>query len=555
MSSIAYDITDDNQDYTRKQTKKIYVRVFFDGTCNNRKNIEACENYRANKAAKSDGTASDEQEKELKAYEKNHEDGGENDNSYHNDHTNVDIHEKAVEADDVDFFKIYIEGSGTVNLEGDDTMDGTGFGKGENGIRGKVKKACEEIADFVNDEIEPSHITTLVIDVFGFSRGAAAARNFVHEVTRPDGFKWLEKGDMVDLQIYFTGKDVPDKGFLGYYLNTKVELTADEIKDLDVSIRFVGLYDTVASYTFGFESGAKRLKMHEIDKKAKRIFHLTAKDEHRDKFSLTPVNASSKAKEMALYGVHSDIGGGYFDYRTEEWILYIEGIGTEKLEAEWKRLVENRWYSDKQLDIKNKTFKYNQLIGKRKVYSIYTWIPLNLMVDEWKDFTKNQVKAQYMDLYIIEEPGTRMVEDIAQRMFKDRMKGYFKSPNGRMLKKELIHEMDLFVTGRILEIPTEGTSDGVVNYFYEKIKAEETVEFKNVSQLCKDAEIDCDSAYLDTKAVEGKVDKLFELMIPQIYLGLLRNRHLHWSARYNGLFEVHKPRIVNDRRVRKIISG
>ena len=71
---------------------------------------------------------------------------------------------------------LYIEGIGTRLGDTDDEIDGYAVGRGVTGIDQRALQAFDQIEDLVG-ETPP---TLLYINVFGFSRGAATARHFVH---------------------------------------------------------------------------------------------------------------------------------------------------------------------------------------------------------------------------------------------------------------------------------------------------------------------------------------------------------------------------------------
>ncbi|WP_231743376.1 T6SS phospholipase effector Tle1-like catalytic domain-containing protein [Janthinobacterium sp. B9-8] len=116
------------------------------------------------------------------------------------------------------------------------------------------------------------------IAVFGFSRGAAAARVFV---------TWLK-------QAY-----------------------GSEIAGLELKIDFLGIFDTVASVglaqsapTQDGHSGwasAENLKVADDV----RCVHLVAAHEVRGSFPLDAIGSGALHKEVMYPGVHSDVGGGY----------------------------------------------------------------------------------------------------------------------------------------------------------------------------------------------------------------------------------------------------
>jgi len=291
-------------------------------------------------------------------------------NSYSNDDTNVARMWSCCDEDKA----IYVEGMGTSDNK-QDSQDGFAFGSGTTGIRTKVRLACKRVAERIQEtkKINPdSKVSQITFDVFGFSRGAASARNFVHEVntkreyavkpiTIPDGFyplnnhstnDFLQKkyrdafGDADGLEIdpkgLIDGK-MPKCGHLGYSLIKDRILTPDELIGIKIIVRFIGIYDTVSSYyergalgayddsgnleddggkvvTFSasdFEDDEKELGLQELELKGdaskfQKMVHFTAQDEHRQNFALTKINQiPDRAIEKNLPGVHCDIGGAY----------------------------------------------------------------------------------------------------------------------------------------------------------------------------------------------------------------------------------------------------
>ena len=117
-------------------------------------------------------------------------------NSYSNDYTNVARMFNAC----TDDYKIYIEGMGTTNQNRDD-QDGFAYGAGyASGIRARVRKACEKLAEKIKSETDknvnkPKELTKITIDVFGFSRGAAAARNFLYEINTKNAYYATKVGE------------------------------------------------------------------------------------------------------------------------------------------------------------------------------------------------------------------------------------------------------------------------------------------------------------------------------------------------------------------------
>jgi len=321
----------------------IRVAIFFDGTKNNRSNTAKRLNDR----------------RILQV--KDHDAGS----SYGNYYSNPAIHEFMNNRRDPAKHEIshYVEGIGTRNFvegatvkdangqekkdkqgqpilvqdedNGQDDTYGNGFGAGPTGIREKVNSGIEQLRIKIRAAYTPKreYIEKIVFDVFGFSRGAAAARHFIHRHNELWG-PWPGQG---------AGKKRPE-----------------------LVINFVGLYDTVSSFAKDYEDGlstvggiytgsantdtvfcddVKELGLN-MGGVPKKVIHLTANDEHRQNFSLTNINSSLAAGvgfELTLPGVHSDIGGSYVEagqgaLNEEKRIV--------RSAAEKQQLVAEGWYTD-----------------------------------------------------------------------------------------------------------------------------------------------------------------------------------------------------------------
>jgi len=332
-----------------KVVNDVYIGVFFDGTSNNRQNIEGRrKNPKLKNSMLSDNDGSN--------------------TSYGNDNTNVDRLEKAYLNDpDKHYYSIYVEGIGTKNPdENDDGIldyygdfsDGQLRGLGETGLYEKVEKGCFDIVRRLKKE-EELIISTLYLDVFGFSRGAAAARIFVNELYKKKR-EWM--GDHYDLG--YLGKAFEELGY--------------EVKPIRIKIRLLGLYDTVSSYGSNVFDD---IKSDNVPLKIPTVgftVHLTAEDEHRINFPLTNIaSAGTNSIELSLPGVHSDIGGGYNKTESEEVILTET---PSKIAEEKKFLLEQGWFSSDQLKELPKISPY-YLKGKRDLNNQYSYVILHLMAE------------------------------------------------------------------------------------------------------------------------------------------------------------------------------
>jgi hypothetical protein len=237
---------------------KIRVAVFFDGTLNNRTNTGLGEKG----IIKGD--------------------------SYKNALTNIAIMELYYkENTDYDHsFSVYVEGIGTED-EKSDSIQGKVFGQGATGILSKVEIGITKVVDKINQRLLPNQqIECLHLDCFGFSRGAAAARNFIYSAL-------LSGENTLELRLQSSGCGVGE-----------------------IKVKFVGLYDTVVSYGVLRSNDTEELNLDAI-RHAEDVVQLAAAEEHRKYFPLTNINSAPHGVQLFLPGAHSDIGGGYLDHMDE----------------------------------------------------------------------------------------------------------------------------------------------------------------------------------------------------------------------------------------------
>ncbi|MCP4490324.1 MAG: DUF2235 domain-containing protein [Gammaproteobacteria bacterium] len=328
---------------------KIRFSIFFDGTLNNRTNVLEGVDSQAYKDAKSSiGFINS-----MKGV-----------GSFENALSNIAKMEEHVNKNpDNYFFSTYIEGQGTTNFKAD-SFQGKAFGIAKTGVTQRAKKGLFAIVREL-DKLNSSKIVIekLTIDVFGFSRGAAAARNFLHQAMS------TKSRDRVPVRS----------------LKQRIESIGFEIDKLE--IEFAGLFDTVSSV--GLPSNHKR-NSHQLHldaiSHAKDVVHLVAAEEHRKNFSLTNTSSAGD-KEIYLPGVHSDIGGGYPDNYDESGLIIFQGL-QKRAEAEQARLENSGWFKSGQLAAVG-TRKYRGVeqtqtklqIKERIVRNEYDRIPLHIMAE------------------------------------------------------------------------------------------------------------------------------------------------------------------------------
>lgn len=206
--------------------------------------------------------------------------------------------------------KVYIEGIGTKNKEKDSKF-GLGFGNNKTGVVAKTDRAIELIKEQILLFINKNDMSTIAIakiqfDVFGFSRGAAAARHFANRVNDEDPAL----------------VEAIKAGLSGYTQHGK---PAGEI-------RFIGPFDTVAAVAAlsdgldPHDSNNNDVKLELPPGIAKHVFHITAMHECRYNFCLNSIK--EVWPELSLPGVHSDIGGGYNPEEPEYYFLTRPEIET-----------------------------------------------------------------------------------------------------------------------------------------------------------------------------------------------------------------------------------
>lgn len=398
--------------------------LFFDGTANNLYNTDA-RKYMLYEEKFHKKELSEEGEKEIRRiWEEYPEEGtrtykytrkelrkGYNNHkeeiSYENDHTNVARMYLHSERNN---YAIYVEGIGTADLSKDDS-DGLAYGKGVNGILEKVRKASDDLAERIkkiyvakNKNIKIKEIT-LTIDAFGFSRGATAARHFLYQISNNKHIKLETTVTTTNYgAVYSTSiKDAYESFFTQALKKEQLDKLVKNI-----NIRFVGLFDTVASYdplSFkipSFKNYFRNLHLNDI-KNPKLVVHFTALDEFRKYFSLTRIS-EGLGIEKNLPGCHSDVGGSYNcdAYYAENVILGQNITDFKDLENLKNELIKQGWYlqeKTKELVLEDNNWpSQNELIGKRqKLIGHYSYLPL-LWMSKYASLLVEKNKINFKDI-------------------------------------------------------------------------------------------------------------------------------------------------------------
>ena len=292
-----------------KQRITLRVGMFFDGTLNNLPNASLTAQCRREDLAQLGPDGLDAVTRFCQSHGYNDSNGDaffdqRPDNSYGNELSNVALLYELYQDDSQRLIeqaatqasvKVYVEGAGSKAGEEDATM-GMAFGQGETGVAERVEQSPAKLRltiDSLMDSNPSISIENIEFDIFGFSRGAAAARHFANEVLKANS------------------------GVVSESLNPKDPAFSPGFAlDTNLSINFIGLFDTVAAIgdpTLGHPSVGDDynpgVNLYLPPDCARKVVHLTAADEHRHNFSLNRVTEAHE--ELVLPGVHSNLGGGY----------------------------------------------------------------------------------------------------------------------------------------------------------------------------------------------------------------------------------------------------
>ena len=357
--------SDNKKKRTPQEKINITMGIFFDGTKNNKYNIDHWENI---------------------------------DDSYQGSYTNVaslwDMYETSLKDPNKLIDKVYIEGPGTespievrptpnnpeglVSSEKSDSMMGYAYAAKSTGVNAKIERACrliyDKVARICNDRMK--YLDILYLDVFGFSRGAAEARSFISRLESDAGTKTEDY--KVCLRQYFKMNH--------------------NLRGARFRIRFLGIFDTVSSFHPSFSlspefgNDVKELALG-IPQEVEKTIHFVAADEYRDYFALTTISsAQDRGIEIIFPGAHSDIGGGYASSEIEQILrsfLYIRldkcrgnKYLRELLDEGW---VTKKWCEDRGVRVKGNSYEIDSSGSKiedytRSVKNDYARIPLLVMV-------------------------------------------------------------------------------------------------------------------------------------------------------------------------------
>ena len=344
----------------KKTGVKITAAIFFDGTGNNQSNVEK-------RLKDPEYMVSHWYEVTAKR------------ESYEQYYSNVAIlffmQQKKIAGERI--APVYMEGIGTTNDGGDD-RPGSGFGTGPTGIVNRVSLGIDRLKENIIKLYKPDreYIKELNVYVFGFSRGAAAARHFIarryNSRNRRNNLCQALGVDPAVVTIKFAGLFDSVSSF-------------DEVGDKAEDSRFAG--KAVRHATYGgdddFKNDVTELHLTLDDERLEKVVHFVAADEYRVNFSSTTI-ASARQRgigcEFYLPGAHSDIGGGYAQL-VEEERTYSGVLNTS---TAFPFFEQAGWYGPEQLTRTTFTNRGSSeqtaVVGKRRVPLRYQYVALSMML-------------------------------------------------------------------------------------------------------------------------------------------------------------------------------
>lgn len=257
------------------------------------------------------------------------------------------------------YYNIYVEGSGAndiarslgeTGLFDKGNINGLGFGLGLTGVTALVSKAVKYVYNYLTSVDNLDDDTKYHFYVFGFSRGATCARLFAELATRNEGLKLKREKEFGQntskVKRLYDGSNERLPFMEKHFLNDK-----PLIKRENVTVDFLGIYDTVSSIGFlkqkdgwtnslswsyrgfwwnNYHGNFHYMNAHDYglysphNERVLHTCHICAADEFRENFAL--VNLGSKmpnnAMEIIMPGCHSDVGGGYVTETSIDYVLY-----------------------------------------------------------------------------------------------------------------------------------------------------------------------------------------------------------------------------------------
>lgn len=259
-------------------------------------------------------------------------------------------------------YKIYIPGVGTYFRDvGDDGGSALGLGCGAMG-EARINFALREFSNIMAEPLaqarnQKNAIEEINLAVFGFSRGAALARAFMNDFINRNCIvkqgRWVMKQGGWHVRIRFVGlfdtvasvgvplssNNMPISGTRQAYGGNIQGMIKNRIKEypdtrpaeLAFFLNGIPGADPVPGRSAGHNDWGSRLEINEL---VEVVHHFVAAHELRNSFpldSISSLGASAVLKPAHFYetvypGAHSDVGGGYAPGEGGKGILPTENL-------------------------------------------------------------------------------------------------------------------------------------------------------------------------------------------------------------------------------------
>lgn len=432
--------------------------------------------------------------------------------------------------------KQYVEGIGTKEGEPDDIL-GSGLARGSWGILGRVEEGIEKVVkEQIKNNVKGKKVNKIVFDVFGFSRGAAAARHFCNEVKEKAKIQAKRIRDPYDPRgIILSPTETEVVKHAGGYLG-KV-LAKNNIAPLGetytIEIRFLGVFDTVvsdmvvkdnlgykASIVFGLLPAIFQLSLDKVRTNLsglgiQSVFHIVANDEWRENFAITPSEVGYTVK---LIGAHSDIGGGYAELDEYGPVVdYFDlGIKDKTTMAEKEKVrqfyISNYFCKEDEIKFINTYDHYEQTVflGKMHGVPIYGKKEVRTAPDFYHDNKAPQIYDPKVGPLIMDKESDHFVIKDSRYICNK----YSLVPMNLMLEKAIENKVPF------CKDVEEAKSKGL------KVSKPEEYDFSSEKTLVE---------YLEIMKKVIKEQKGGTYQLSGDMFSTLRNKYAHLSAHYGGL--------------------
>lgn len=284
-----------------------------------------------------------------------------------------------------------------------------------------MKRGCDQIIiQLKKQRIKNNKIKRLAIDVYGFSRGAAVARNFTYEVLKPEGYDKEPYGYLGDcLKKGGFQVDNLEVHFVGLYDTVSSYGIADNIKDIIQGVLLAGTWGvpsiklkaTLSALTAALaqmpthDENIEILHLNSIGR-ARRVVQLRAADEYRVNFAITDISsAGGRGTELVIPGSHADVGGGYPEGGEE--VVVARPFNLKKVSQLKEVFANEGWFTQEEMS-SGSWFEVRAI--REKILKGYSDIPLHMLAEKGNESRKEMFKINFIkDKHPINSPTLQTI--------------------------------------------------------------------------------------------------------------------------------------------------